>query len=112
MANRQISLWQARLYWPRPANDIYNTYRGNSELIICGTENEILSKEGVIQGDPLSMPLCTYLFFYPVQSFDEFYPSGHSNVCSSLLFDNIVNTLLGTLEEHESGGVILGGLFE
>lgn len=55
------------------------------------------------------MPLCTYLFFYPVQSFVEFYPSGHSNVCGSLLFVNIVNTLLGILEEYESGRICWEG---
>lgn len=43
---------------------LYNTCNGNSELIIHGTGDMILSREGVIQGGPLSMPLCMHLPHY------------------------------------------------
>ncbi|KAF6209915.1 hypothetical protein GE061_015669 [Apolygus lucorum] len=53
--NRKLALWQVRVYWPRCARFIYNTYRGYAELVIRGEQESLLSKEGVRQGDPLSM---------------------------------------------------------
>ena len=48
-------LWNVRVLWPRASRFIYNTYRGWSPLIMKGCSIEILSKEGVTQGDPLLM---------------------------------------------------------
>lgn len=53
--NRTMALWQARLHWPRCARFLYNTYKGHAELVIQGGEERLYSREGVTQGDPLSM---------------------------------------------------------
>ena len=53
--NRLSLLWNVRVLWPRASRFIFNTYRGWSPLIMKGCSTEILSMEGVTQGDPLSM---------------------------------------------------------
>ena len=53
--NRCASLWNARILWPRGARYLFNTYRGFSKLWISGSSEFLFSKEGVSQGDPLSM---------------------------------------------------------
>ena len=53
--NRCASLWNARILWPRGARYLFNTYRGFSKLWISGSSDFLFSKEGVSQGDPLSM---------------------------------------------------------
>jgi uncharacterized C2H2 Zn-finger protein len=55
--NRQLALWQARIYWPHCARFLYNTYNGHAELVIRDSDIRLYSKEGVTQGDPLAMPL-------------------------------------------------------
>ena len=60
MINRTTALWNARVLWPRCSRFLFNTYRGYSMLILKDTKECIYSKEGVTQGDPLSM------FFYAV----------------------------------------------
>lgn len=55
--NRQLALWQARIYWPHCARFLYNTYNGHAELVIRDSDMRLCSKEGVTQGDPLAMPL-------------------------------------------------------
>ena len=67
--NRTAMLLHARVLWPRCARYLFNTYRGWSMLIIRGTSECLFIKEGVTQGDPLSMfmyaigtlPLICYL---------------------------------------------------
>lgn len=55
---RVAAIWNARILWPRASRFIFNSYCGYSFLIVKGSsELFILSKEGVIQGDPLSMLL-------------------------------------------------------
>lgn len=56
--NRVKGLLSARIHWPRCSRYLFNTYRGYSSLWLNGSADPILSKEGVTQGDPLSM--CFY----------------------------------------------------
>ncbi len=55
--NRVVGLWNARYLWPRCSRFLFNTYRGYSSLWVKGCANP---REGVTQGDPLSM------YFYTV----------------------------------------------
>ena len=56
--NRVTGLWSARHLWPRCSRYLFNTYRGYSSLWVNGHPDSLLSREGVTQGDPLSM--CFY----------------------------------------------------
>ena len=53
--NRTAMLLHARVLWPRCARFLFNTYRGWSVLVLRGLSTFLYSKEGVTQGDPLSM---------------------------------------------------------
>ena len=56
--NRTAMLWAVRHEWPSGARFVFNCYRHWSTLILRsgnGTANFLHSKEGVSQGDPLSM---------------------------------------------------------
>lgn len=55
--NRISALCNARVFWPRCARFLFNTYRGCSALVIQGVDTFLYSREGVTQGDPLSMLL-------------------------------------------------------
>ena len=55
--NRSAALWNARVQWPRCSRFLFNTYRGYASFFLQGSSEVILSKEGVAQGDPLSMLL-------------------------------------------------------
>jgi len=48
-------LLHARVLWPRCVHLLFNTYRGWSVLVLSGSSTFLHSKEGVTQGDPLSM---------------------------------------------------------
>ena len=48
-------MWNARVKWTRGSRLLFNTYRGYAASILKGTTDHILSKEGITQGDPLSM---------------------------------------------------------
>ena len=48
-------LLHVRKLWPRCARFAFNTYRDWPVLVMRGMSDYILSKEGVTQGDPLSM---------------------------------------------------------
>ena len=53
--NRVSLIWNIRVLWPRASRFIFNTYRGWSPLIERGSTITIFSREGAVQGDPLSM---------------------------------------------------------
>jgi len=53
--NRAVLLWNARVMWPRCSRFLFNTYQGWATLVLWGTVNFLFSREGVTQGDPLSM---------------------------------------------------------
>ena len=53
--NRIAMLLNVRNLWPRCARFVFNTYRGWSVLVLRGQQKFLFSKEGVTQGDPLSM---------------------------------------------------------
>ena len=53
--NHIAMLLNVRNLWPRCARFVFNTYRGWSVLVLRGQQKFLFSKEGVTQGDPLSM---------------------------------------------------------
>ena len=53
--NRSALLWNARILWPRCSRFLFNTYRGWAVLFVRGSAEYLYSREGVTQGDPLSM---------------------------------------------------------
>ena len=53
--NRQAALWNSRVLWPSCSLFLFNTYRGWAPLIVKDSKEFLYSKEGVTQGDPLSM---------------------------------------------------------
>ena len=53
--NRKAALWNARHLWPRGCRFLFNTYRGPAALLLDGSTTLLFSREGVTQGDPLSM---------------------------------------------------------
>ena len=55
--NRIHAVWQARCYWPKAAQFVYNVYKEDAELVTPGSKESMFSREGVTQGDPLSMLL-------------------------------------------------------
>ena len=58
--NRSAVLWNVRVLWPRCSHFLFNTYRGWAVLYVHGAAEFLYSREGVTQGDPLSM------FFYAI----------------------------------------------
>ena len=55
-------------YRPRCARFVFNTYRGWSVLVLRGHSEFLLSKEGVTQGDPLSI-FCICCRYFSTDSF-------------------------------------------
>ena len=53
--NRMAALWNVRVLWPRCSRFLFNSYRGWGSLVVRGSSCLLYSKEGVTQGDPLSM---------------------------------------------------------
>ena len=50
-----VVLWNSRVKWPRCSQYLFNTYRGWAPLVLKGSGSMLHSKEGITQGDPLSM---------------------------------------------------------
>ena len=55
--NRVAALWNVRVLWPRCSRFLFNTYCGYASLLLQDGNKCLLSKEGITQGDPLSMML-------------------------------------------------------
>ena len=53
--NRETSLLNARILWPRSSRFLFNTYRGFASLFVAGADEVIYSREGTTQRDPLAM---------------------------------------------------------
>ena len=53
--NRAAALWNARVLWPSCSRFLFNTYRGYAFLLLKTSNEMLLSREGMTQGDPLSM---------------------------------------------------------
>ena len=69
--NRVAALWNARFLWPHCSQFLFNTYRGYAALFLQGSSDYLLSKEGVTQGDPLSMMLLLCSGYPSTYSFTE-----------------------------------------
>ena len=101
--NRKTAFWTARSKWPRCARFLFNTYRGQSPLVLQGTDQLLYSKEGVTQDDPLSrqlyatvvLPLITSLKETNKNVIQNWYADdasavgGLDNLCK--WFDNLLN---------------------
>ena len=61
--NRTAMLLHAHVFWPLCAHFLFKTYRGWLVLVLRGSSTYLYSKEGVTQGDPLSM------FMYVIETF-------------------------------------------
>ena len=59
--NRQAVLWNSHVLWPSCSLFLFNTYRGWVPLIVTDSRDIFYSREGVTQGDPLSM----FLYAFP-----------------------------------------------
>ena len=71
--NRQAALWNVRVIWPSCSLFVFNTYRGWAPLVVTDSNEYLYSKEGVTQGDPLSM------FVYAVATLPLIECIGHPN---------------------------------
>ena len=69
--NRAVVLWNVRVLWPRCSRFLFNTYQGYSTIWVSGCSDRILSKEGVTQGDPLSMLLYAIAVLPLIQSLSD-----------------------------------------
>ena len=69
--NRVAALWNARVLWPRCSRFLFNTYRGYARLFVQGSDQVLLSKEGVTQGDPLSMMMYAVAVLPLIHSLDD-----------------------------------------
>ena len=57
--NRQAVLWNFHVLWPSCSLFLFNTYRGWAPLIVVDANELLYSRDGVTQGDPLSMYIYT-----------------------------------------------------
>ena len=69
--NRVAALWNARVLWPRCSRFLFSSYHGYARLLIQGSDHFLLSKEGVKQGDPLSMMLYAVAVLPLIRSLED-----------------------------------------
>ena len=69
--NRVAALWNVRVQLPRCARFMFNTYRGYAPLILHDHPTILYSKEGVGQGDPLSMLMYATALTPLIQSLED-----------------------------------------
>ena len=69
--NRVAALWNARVLWLWCSHFLFNSYRGYARLLIQGSDHFLLSKEGVMQGDPLSMMLYAVAVLPLIRSLED-----------------------------------------
>ena len=69
--NRVAALWNARVLWLRCSHFLFNSYRGYARLLIQGSDHFLLSKEGVTQGDLLSMMLYAVAVLPLIRSLED-----------------------------------------
>ena len=55
--SRVAALWNLRVQWPRCLRFLFNMFQGYSTMQLDGSTEYLLSKQGVVQGDPLFMML-------------------------------------------------------
>ena len=53
--SRAAALWNAQALWPNCSHFLFNMYRSYAFLLLKSCNEMLLSREGVTQGDPLSM---------------------------------------------------------
>ena len=89
--NRIVVLWNSRVTWPRCSQYLFNTYKGWAPLVLKGSASMLHSKEGITQGDPLSMfiyaiatlPLINTVD-HPYQGFQVWY-ADDASACAKLV---------------------------
>ena len=69
--SREAALWNSRVLWPRCSRFLFNTYRGYTALVVHGSDEFLYSRDGVIQGDPLSMLLYAIGLLPLIRSLDD-----------------------------------------
>ena len=80
--NCQAVLWNSRVLWPSCSLFLFNTYRGWALLIVVDANKILYSREGVTQGDPLSM------FIYAVPTLPFISHIGRPNVGTDIWYAN------------------------
>ena len=96
-------LWNVQVLWPRVSCFVLNTYRGWATLVVRGCKESLYSREGVVQGDPLSM------FLYAIAN----HPT-YTHAQGSLSVDHgmqMILLLLGTTPNFIPGSIDSALLF-
>ena len=65
------ALWNARVLWRQCSRFLFNSYHGYARLFIQRSDHFLLSKEGMMQGDPLSMMLYAVPVLLLIRSLED-----------------------------------------
>jgi len=68
---RMTALWNARILSLRCSHFLFNTYRGYARLFVQGSDQVLLSKEGVTQGVLLSMMMYAVVVLPLIRSLED-----------------------------------------
>ena len=55
IADNDLLIIIIMMMWPRCSRFLFNIYQGWATIVLRGTDNFLFSREGVTQGDPLSI---------------------------------------------------------